>query len=178
MRIDAKRIYLRALSVDDCSEEYVAWLSDPEVNRYLETRHAAHDAASVREFVARIAASDVEFLFGIFLHADDRHVGNIKVGPVRREHGLADVSLLLGARDVWGKGIATEAIEAVSRYAFAVLGIAKLSASMYAPNEGSRRAFLKAGFRDEGMRRAHFELDGVRCDVCEVGLIVSDLECQ
>lgn len=175
MRIDVERLYLRELTVDDCSEEYVSWLSDPTVNRFLETRHAVQDAASVRSFVERMAAKEDEFLYGIFLQESERHVGNIKVGPIRREHSLADVSLLLGARDVWGQGIATEAIRAISIHAFTTLGVAKLSASMYSANEGSRRAFIKAGFADEGLRRAHYVLDGERCDLREVGLLACDL---
>ena len=176
MRIRADRVFLRELTPADCSAEYVAWLADPEVTQYLETRHMVHDQSRVREFVGRMAASADEFLFGIFLVDGGRHVGNIKVGPIRREHGLADVSLLLGAREVWGHGMATEAIGAVSRHAFTSLGVSKLGASMYAPNVGSRRAFLKAGYREEGLRRAHYELDGIRCDLVELGLLPSDLE--
>ena len=32
------RASLRLITVDDCTERYVAWLNDPEVSRYLETR--------------------------------------------------------------------------------------------------------------------------------------------
>lgn len=169
------RLILRELEVSDCTPEYVGWLNDSEINRYLETRHEPQDEVSVREFVERCLAKSDEFLFGIFLAEGGRHIGNIKVGPVRGHHGLADISLFIGARDCWGKGYATEAIVALSRRAFEELGVAKLSASMYAPNEGSRQAFLKAGYREEGLRRGHLELDGARCDVVELGLLPSDL---
>lgn len=133
------------------------------------------DEAAVRGFVEAVNARPDEFLFGIFLVEGERHIGNIKVGPVRAHHAVADVSLLIGARDCWGKGYAAEAIAVLSRHAFAQLGVRKLSASMYAPNEGSRRAFLKAGYREEGVRRGHLVLNGERCDLIELGLVEDDL---
>lgn len=170
------RLLLRELEERDCSPEYEEWLSDHEVNRFLETRFSSHDRASIRSFIARVRSDPDEFLFGIFLRSDGRHIGNIKVGPIRRVHGLADVSLLIGARDCWGRGYASEAIAALSRYAFAHLAISKLSASMYSQNQASRLAFIKAGYRDEGLRRGHYELDGQRCDLYELGLLPADIE--
>lgn len=174
--IDSARLRLRELDASDCSAEYVSWLADPEVCRYLETRFRPQDESSVTAFVEAVRSRDDEFLFGMFLKGSGRHIGNIKVGPIIPHHRLADVSLLIGARDCWGKGFAAEAIGAVSRYAFNVLGVAKLSASMYAPNQGSKRAFLKVGYQQEGLRRQHYDLDGRRCDIIELGLIPADLD--
>lgn len=174
-RLETDRLFLRELTQNDCSSEYVGWLNDPEVNRFLETRHHRQDEVSVKEFVERVAGSPNEFLFGLFLRATGRHIGNIKVGPITAHHRLADVSILLGARDCWGQGYATEAIEAISRLAFTKLGVRKLSASMYAPNTSSKAAFLKVGYREEGLRRGHYILAAERCDLIELGLLPEDL---
>jgi RimJ/RimL family protein N-acetyltransferase len=174
--METERLTLRQLEVGDVSPEYVAWLNDTDVHRYLETRLEPQDEHSVRTFVERVRARDDEFLFGIFLRNSARHIGNIKVGPIRPRHRLADVSLFIGARDCRGKGYAAEAIAAVSRYAFDELRVLKLSATMYAPNVASLRAFLRAGYRKEGRRRGHLELDGRRCDMIELGLVPGDLD--
>lgn len=176
MEILALRLKLRRLVSADVTDTYVGWLNDPEICRFLETRHFPQDEESVREFVRAKAASDNEFLFGIFLLEGNRHIGNIKIGPINRYHNLADVSLLIGERDCWGKGYATEAIVAVTRHAFDVLGIAKLSAGMYAQNEGSRCAFIKAGYVQEGLRRRHYELEGgQRSDIVEFGAFAGEV---
>jgi len=176
-RIESERLYMRALADADCTDSYVAWLNDPKVNRFLETRHRVQDLGAVRDFVRAVNERSNEFLFGIFLKENDRHIGNIKVGPIGLHHPLADVSLLIGARDVWGEGFASEAIRAISRHAFEQLGVRKLAAGMYAANEGSYRAFIKAGYSLEGVRRAHYILDGEMSDLMEVGLTVDELEC-
>ncbi|WP_160300155.1 GNAT family N-acetyltransferase [Devosia limi] len=165
---------LRELQVADITPAYIGWMSDRETNRYLETRHSAQTPESVAAFVARVAAAPDEFLFGIFLPTG-RHIGNIKVGPIRPVHGVADVSLLIGDAACRGQGFGTEAIRAVSAFAFDNLGVSKLSASMYLPNEGSTRAFLRAGFVREGLRVKHYDLDGERCDLVELGATREDM---
>jgi RimJ/RimL family protein N-acetyltransferase len=175
MRIESERLYLRKLTDADCSASYLAWLNDPEIARFLETRHTPQTLDMIRQFVASVNARDNEHLFGIFLRDRDRHIGNIKVGPVHAHHRMGDVSLWIGDKAAWGKGYATEAIKAVSRYAFEALGVLKLSASMYELNQGSYRAFIKAGYRDEGRRRSHYAFEGGRSDVLVTGLTPEDL---
>ena len=55
-----------------------------------------------------------EIMYGIFMNSDDRHVGNIKIGPINQKHRHAAVGLLIGNPDYWGKGIATRAIKLVT----------------------------------------------------------------
>jgi RimJ/RimL family protein N-acetyltransferase len=176
MRVEGERIFLRPLRDEDCTESYLGWLNDPEVSRFLETRHIEQSIARIREFVTTINERVNEHLFGIFLHMGGRHIGNIKAGPIHPYHGYADVSLFIGAKDCWRKGYATEAITVLSRHAFANLGVRKLVASMYEPNQGSYCAFIKAGYKDEGRLRAHYLLEGRRCDLLVLGLCVEDLQ--
>ena len=174
-RIDSARLYLRPLTLDDCTPAYLGWLQDPEVYRFLETRHTPQTIETIRAFVASRNAKADEHLFGIFLKNSDVHIGNIKIGPIGQVHPIADVTLLLGARNCWGRGFGSEAILAASRYAMRDLGMRKLTASMYAPNQGSYKAFLKAGFQHEGLRRRHMLLEGHMCDLLEVGMTEEDL---
>jgi RimJ/RimL family protein N-acetyltransferase len=175
MRIDAERLYFRSLGEADCTPQYLAWLQDPDVNQFLETRHHEWTIDAIKEFVARINACSNDHLFGIFLKHNNRHIGNIKIGPVNLHHGLAEVGMLIGARDCWGKGYATEALSAISRYAFQELGVRKIDGGLYVPNHANRRVCEKVGFRKEGHRRNHYILKGEPCDIVEYGLLPSDL---
>lgn len=165
-------VTLRPITIQDVTPSYVGWLRDPEVNQYLETRFTEQTLETVATFVKRMLASADEFLFAICV--DSRHVGNIKVGPIKTHHGVADVSLFVGDRSVWGKGVATKAILDVSRHAFEVLKVRKLAAGAYAPNVGSARAFLRAGYRQEGVRREHYLMDGKPVDLLEFGLTANE----
>lgn len=153
------RLMLSGLMPEEVSDAYVDWLNDPEINRFLEVRHARQDLVSTRAFVESINGSDHSVLFAMRLKKDGRHIGNIKLGPVIRAHSRADIGLMIGDREAWGKGFATEAIAAVTRHAHEDLGLAKVTAGIYASNLGSIAAFLKAGFVEEARLSRHWRGD-------------------
>jgi [ribosomal protein S5]-alanine N-acetyltransferase len=171
VQVVGERVLLRELVVDDVGEAYVRWMTDGDVLRHLEARFQRHTIETLRQFVAAMEADEGNVLFGIFLIANDRHIGNIKLGPVIPPHGTADIGLLIGERDCWGRGYATEAVRLVARYAFDTLALRKVTASCYSSNEGSARAFEKAGFVREGVRPAQFMSDEGPVDQIMLGLL-------
>jgi RimJ/RimL family protein N-acetyltransferase len=160
------RLELFVLHDAHVGADYVRWLCDPAVNRYLESRFGVHTVDSTRAFVRACLDSPANLLLGMRdLELGGRHVGNIKLGPIDRHHGLAEVGLLIGEPQSWGRGLASAAIAMVRDIAADQLGLRKLTAGCYASNVGSEKAFLRAGFEVEGRRRAHFLLDGVPEDL-------------
>ena len=144
-------ISLRLVVIEDCTPHYLAWLEDPEVNRYLETRWSAQSLETIRAFVTAQLAAEDSYLFAI--EAEGDHVGNLKIGPINPYHGCADLSYFIGKRESWGRGIATAAIRIASSIAFGLLGLYRLQAGAYASNVGSVRVLEKTGFRHEGAWR-------------------------
>ncbi len=61
------RLILRELTASDVTEDYVSWLNDPLINRYLESRFITHDLVSVTSFVDEMIGKDEEFFFWCFL---------------------------------------------------------------------------------------------------------------
>ena len=135
-------------------------MNDAEVTRYMETRFAAHTIDSLWAYVEMMRHKPDTYFLAIVVREGDRHIGNIKLGPVDQVHRLADVALMIGDRHSWGHGYATEAIMAVTEYAFEQLGVRKLTAGCYADNVGSRRAFEKAGYHVEATRASHYFCEG------------------
>lgn len=167
-------LHLRPVEITDVGDAYCLWLNDPLVNRYLETRFLPQTLDTIRAFVESISCKPDELLLAICENAGARHVGNIKLGPINRNHGYADISLFIGAKDCWGKGYATEAIRLLSRFAFEKLGVRKLQAGAYSTNLGSIRTFEKVGFAREGVMRNKFVSDGKPVDHVVLGLCKKD----
>ena len=165
------RLELRYLTPHDVSEAYVRWLGDPETVRFTESRHTTHTIDSVRAYVAACASGSSEHLLGIFELAFDRHIGNIKIGPVSAHHLYASVGLIIGEKDCWGRGYATEAIGLAARHAFSTLGLHKLTAGIIAGNESSLRAFARNRFVVEGVRRQQNLCDDGWRDEILLGLL-------
>ena len=172
--IEGERIYLREVRPSDVNENYYRWMNDPDVTQYLESRFYPNSIEGLRDYVNRMLNDRDNVFLAIVLKDNDRHIGNIKLGPINWTHRFADVGLLIGEKDCWGQGCATEAIRLVTTYAFKVLNLHKLTAGCYEPNQGSLKAFLKAGYVQEGLRKAHFFCGGSYVDEILLGLARSD----
>jgi [ribosomal protein S5]-alanine N-acetyltransferase len=167
-----ERLVLRSLAEQDVTPKYLHWLLDEAITRYLEVRFSpGQTLETLEKFVIAANDSSDTLLLGIFTKDPSRHIGNIKLGPICRNHSRADLGFLIGEREAWGKGFATEAIVATSRYALSSLKLAKLTAGCYASNQGSARALEKAGFAQEACLREHQVSGGVREDVLLFGML-------
>jgi len=171
--VEGAAIYLRQLTTDDVSDRYCEWLNDPEVNRYLETRFEAQTHDRVLAYVAEQSASSTALLLGIMRKADDRHLGNLRIGAIDRHHQTATVALVIGEKAAWGRGYGTEAIRLATRYAIDALGLRKLNARCYATNVGSIRAFERAGWVHEGRQASQFISEGAVIDGVWLGFASS-----
>jgi RimJ/RimL family protein N-acetyltransferase len=60
----------------------------------------------------------------------------------------------------WGRGIITEALNAMSEWAFRELNLVRLYAKVFARNQASARVLEKAGYIFEGRLLAHYSRDG------------------
>ena len=172
---DCPDIYLRNLEDSDATQTYANWLNDPLINQYLETRFILQSTKTCLDFLNLINARNDEFIFAICLAKEDKHIGNIKVGPIRPIHNTAEVSLFIGDHNSWGKGIGSQAIKIVTAYGFMELQIRKLAAIIYAPNISSIKAFKKVGYLQEGTRTEHFTLNqNENVDSIELGLLIQN----
>ncbi len=164
---------LRTLQPAACEHSgYLRWLQDPEVLQYLELRLSPPASwESLAAFVQQCNDSDDTLLLGMFVPDSGQHVGNIKLGPIHPYHRCADIGLLVGERSQWGRGLASQAIIALSDYAFQTLGLAKLTAGCYAGNVGSLKAFLRAGFQQEGCLRQQWKTELGREDGILLGRV-------
>jgi len=71
----------------------------------------------------------------------------------------------------WGRGIMTEAVKLVVKYAFTNLGITRLQAGIFSTNPASMRVLEKAGFIKEGIARNAIIKNGIVLDEHCYGLV-------
>ncbi len=169
--IKGKQIYLREVRESDVNQTYYKWLNDPEINLYLESRYIPMSLKNILKYVESKDGNMDEVFFAICWNNNKNHIGNIKLGPVNWIHRRADIGILIGDKEYWGKGIATEAIQLVIEYAFKTLNIHKLTAGCHSTNIGSLKAFQNAGFSIEGERKKHSFVGGEYIDTVVLGLL-------
>jgi len=178
-RLDGEDIYLRSCVVSDCTDEYLSWLNDPQVNEYLETRWEKQDLESISKFVDAKLKSKDEYLFAIITKdIQEKHIGNIKIGPIHPRYLYADISYFLGDRAYWGKGLATQAIGLVTSFGFDTLGLFRIQAGVHEKNIGSIRALQKSHFMHEAtLRKQLVDVNGNRQDHLFFGILSEERDC-
>jgi RimJ/RimL family protein N-acetyltransferase len=82
----------------------------------------------------------------------------------------AEIGYWLG-EPFWGRGIATEAVRAVTQYAFDYFDVRRLEAGVFEWNPASMRVLEKAGYTREGRARLSVIKDGRRGDRLLYGLV-------
>lgn len=172
--IEGTSIYLREVRESDVNDNYYSWLNNSEVNQYLETRYYPRSKENILEYVKHMDGLGNEIFFAICDKQSDKHIGNIKLGPINWIHRFCDISLLIGDKSFWGKGIATEAIRLVCEFGFHTLNLHKIKAGCYEQNKGSAKAFEKAGFIKEGLLKNQWIVNGHYYDEIILGLCVED----
>jgi ribosomal-protein-alanine N-acetyltransferase len=172
--LDGRHIYLREVRPDDVDHGYYRWMNDPEVMQYLESRYYPHAKESLRDYVRQKQGDESNVFLAIVLKQNNRHIGNIKLGPINWIHRMADIGILIGEKDCWSQGFASEAISLVSTYAFDVLNLRKLTSLCYEANRGSVKAFQNAGFCVEAVRKQHVFFKGTYMDVILLGMIKNE----
>jgi RimJ/RimL family protein N-acetyltransferase len=111
------------------------------------------------------------YYFEIHTLEGDQIIGFVGLSGVRWNQGDAWVGLGIGEPDYWGKGFGTDAMYLVLRYAFMELGLERVSLSVVASNERAIRAYVKAGFKPEGVERQLVHRDGETEDVLYMGIL-------
>lgn len=147
-------IAIRNLTITDINSTYCNWLNDNEVNKYLESRFINWNISSLKEYFHE--KNKTELILAIVDCENNTHIGNIKVSTIDNSHSRAELGIIIGDRNYWGKGVATIAIQMVTDYCFTTLGLHKVTAGAYTENIASIKAFLNNGFVIEGERKEHF----------------------
>ena len=172
--LEGINIYLREVNETDVTDNYYNWINDPEINQYLETRYFPRSKTNILDYVKHMDGLSNEVFFAICDKATNKHIGNIKLGPINWIHRYGDISLLIGEKDYWGKGLATEAIRLVTEFGFYTLNLHKIKAGCYENNHGSAKAFEKVGFVREGLLKKQWMVNGSLQDEILLGICFED----
>ena len=102
---------------------------------------------------------------GFAITADDQLIGQcglFRHDPIGR---TCELGITIGRRDYWSRGYGREAVGLLVDYAFRVRNIRKVCLTVSATNPRAIRAYLAAGFVEEGRRSRHIWNDGKYIDL-------------
>lgn len=174
MEIRLETCTIRSWRKDDVAS-IVPLADNPAVARNLRDRFPhPYGRKDAKAWIRAARRSRPETAFA--LEVDGRAVGGIGLHPQGDVHRRAmEIGYWLG-EPYWGRGIVTEAVRALTRYAFRTFGIARVYAYVYEWNPASARVLEKAGYRLEGRLRKAVTKEGTTMDMLVYGFTEEDLD--
>jgi RimJ/RimL family protein N-acetyltransferase len=144
--IETDRVRLRQWAEED-SAGFAALARDPEVTRFINGGRPLSDA-EVSEFIARMLASQAERGWCRWALEVTENPGCVAgfCGPGCTFAPDVEMGWWL-RRDLWAKGLATEAGIAATGYCFGVIGFPRLICCVHSDNAASLAVARKVGFR-------------------------------
>lgn len=172
MNIYGKKVMLRAIEKKDIQlirgmfndpfmeKLIIGWsypLSELAQEKWIETHYADEDLRLVIETL------DTHEAVGIATLTD------IDWKNRKAFHGMK-----IANRKSRSKGIGTDTVMAVMRYAFDELQLNRLDGSWFADNIPSKNMYTKCGWKEEGVRRNYIFKGGKYRDLIETGILAEE----
>lgn len=144
-------VYLRPLEPED-APAVASWFNDQEVARTLRVwKPMAKGAES--HYLEEIAKSEHDVVLGICTKDGDRLVGSTGLHGFELKNRSACFGIVVGERDVWGKGYGSEATALAVGVGFGTMNLNRIWLEVFTENARGIRAYEKAGFKREGTLR-------------------------
>ncbi len=147
--IRSHRVYLGALELEHIPL-LTRWRNDPMVIAYFGRYQPISFLENQRWYERQLDDKSVR---NFIVNSDDKPIGWCGLENIDSQHGQAEVFLLIGERDYWGKGLGCEILSALLGFGFNELNLHRIYAYMLEPNKKAIRCFEKCGFTREGIAR-------------------------
>jgi len=170
--INGENIFLRKLSMEDVTDNYLRWLNDPDVLRYRGKKAYPSNIEDLRDFI-KLAQVSKDLFLAICLKNTSKHIGGISLTSIDFIHRTAALSIMIGEKSEWSKNYGKEAIIVLTKHAFMNMNLNRLWTQ--SPNPVFNAIMKKLGWIHEGTKRKMFLLDGEYVDVECYGILKSEL---
>ena len=168
---EGNTLRLARFSLEDIDTQYIGWLNDNEVTRYLSAglKHNSYEAL-VESFLEKDNDSAYHF-FVIWDRFDAKKIGTCTL-HVDRENKTASYGYLIGEKQYWGGDAGIECQIILLDYGFSTLSLRKICGGVVSDNLASMLGCKRLGFKREGIRRKQIlDSKGSEKDVHEFGIL-------
>ena len=159
------RLRLRKLTMRDAADIF-RYSRDPEVARHVlwDPHRTIGESRSYIRYMLRRYRAHEPASWAIEWLDTGRVIGTIGFMWIQRDNNAAEVGYSL-AREYWNRGIMTEALRAVLRYAFDDMGLNRVEAQHETTNPASGAVMRKCHMAKEGTLRGRLFNKGHYVDV-------------
>jgi RimJ/RimL family protein N-acetyltransferase len=147
---EGKKVRLVPLDKHKHLENALLWFNDPDITQWTQMGDWPLARLAEEEFFDRMMRADqTEAAFAIET-LEGEHIGFCAIHQMDWRHGVGKTGTIIGRKEFWGQGYASDAVQVRTRYAFEVLGLRLLLSEVMADNVASLSMLQKVGYREIG----------------------------
>lgn len=173
MNILGKKITLRAIEESDLTSLH-KWANDPQTQDLIGNIHFPSSFEFHKNWFQKLQGDSLNHRFAIDTE-DQGLIGLSSLMHIDWRNNRAWHGIVLGDKDIRGKGYGIDTVMATMRYAFDELHLERLDGSMIEYNSISISFYCeKLGWKKEGVRRNYYFRKGRYWDQIIVGITKGD----
>ena len=171
--LEGKLVALRGVERADL-EQVRRWWDNAEATRYMETGSRPATETALEAFYKLATDASNAVVFVIVDKATQKPVGTSGLYEIFWPGRRAEFRILIGEPSVFDKGYGTEATRLTVEYAFIRLNMEVVHLGVNSDNVRAVRAYEKAGFVREGVRRKFVYARGNYHDATVMSILRED----
>lgn len=113
--------------------------------------------------------------FAIEAIENKEYIGGCGINKVNWQTRVAELGIMIGNKEYWGKGYGTDAIKVLIKFMFEEMNINKISLGVYSFNKRAIRCYEKCGFKVEGVLKQEVYTGGKYYDKILMALFKEDI---
>lgn len=173
MNILGKVVELRPIEIEDL-DLIQKWSNDPEIQYWLGGWHAPSSKIVMENWLKNTTNDDLNLRF-VIEHKELGLVGTANIVNINWKDRNAFHGMLLGDKDIRGKGIGVDVVYSIMKYSFEELGLQRLDGSIIEYNKPSFKLYVeKCGWKQEGILKEWYFRKNQFWDKILVGITKKD----
>lgn len=153
-------------------DHIMSWINDPEIVFYFSSMKKTFSRDEEKSFIVNMVASPSDKVFSVF--HDSVYIGQVSINKIDWTQSKQGRLFLVVKKEFQGQGYAHEIIRLVQDYAFKELGLNRLYLIVRPLNDKGLQLYHRCGFRQEGVLRELYQLNGKFIDMVLMAIIKRD----
>jgi RimJ/RimL family protein N-acetyltransferase len=173
MNIKGKRVILRAIEREDLPLLH-KWANDPYIASMIGGWHFPTNMKDQERWYETLNLNSLNQRFAIDV-PELGLIGTANLVDINWKDKNAHHGMVLGDKDIRGKGYALDTIMTIMKYSFEELGLYRLDGSIIEYNQASYGVYIKkCGWKEEGIKKGWYFRGNKHWDKIIVGVTVDD----